>query len=113
MATFIHRFRPLILAAFLLTSMLSFTSCQQLENVEESLLDEGTILKPDYRLCACCGGWFIEIGDETYRMTVLPPESALDLSSGQYPVEVLLRWRKPLAPCLGDEINVSEIRSKN
>ncbi|MEM7375109.1 MAG: hypothetical protein AAF587_41325 [Bacteroidota bacterium] len=98
--------------AMLMASMLGFTSCQQIESIEDTLLEEGRIIGQDYRLCACCGGWFIDIGDETYRIPVMPADAELDLSRDQLPMDVLLRWSAPLDPCLGDEIKVSEIREK-
>lgn len=100
------------LLAFLFSTLLLASSCQQIEPLDVNALDEGTITKQDFALCACCGGWFIEIGDETYRMPVRPADAELDLSSDNLPMDVLLRWELETDPCLGDEIIVSEIRKK-
>ncbi len=72
----------------------------------------GSITGYDMRECACCGGWFINIGGERYRFQSLPAGSSLILDHAQFPIEVLLDWEKVEKPCLGDEINVIRIKKK-
>lgn len=41
-------------------------------------LEEGEIIGQDFRKCACCGGWWIEIGTDTLRSFTLPNNVELD-----------------------------------
>ena len=83
-------------------------SCQK----EKPFMDTGIITGPDYRDCICCGGWFIEIGDSTYRFMEIPCSCSLDLMNAEFPVMVFLDWEKDPDPCLGDEIIVERIQQK-
>lgn len=83
-------------------------SCQK----EEPFMDVGIITGPDLRLCACCGGWFIEIGDNTYRFSDIPCSCSLDLVNEEFPVIVNIDWEKDPNACLGDEIIVHRIKKK-
>ena len=68
------------------------------------------------RLCACCGGNIIVIGNATYRFLSLPPNSGIDLKNdtGKYviPIYVVVTWHKSDHPCKGDEIIIDAIRKK-
>jgi hypothetical protein len=59
----------------------------------------GLISGLDLKLCICgCGGYFIEIGNDTYRFNEeFLPENDLDLSIENLPLEVELTWE--LADC--------------
>lgn len=35
-------------------------------------LETGRIIGLDFRKCACCGGWWIEVGNDTLRAFTLP-----------------------------------------
>jgi hypothetical protein len=74
--------------------------------------EKGIILEVDYRECACCGGWFIEIGNDTLRAVDLPFEFQQSLSNDEYPLPVYLEWSPMEDPCLGDEIGVECIRRR-
>lgn len=91
---------PLLLLAALL-----LPACCDDDNYACS--DTGTILGEDPRDCLCCGGWFIEIGDDTLRAQTLPEEFLQTLNSSDYPLPVRLDWEPDATPCLGDEIEVS------
>lgn len=71
--------------------------------------DDGVILGVDYRECVCCGGWFIEIGEDTLRAQVFPDDFEV---GDRYPIPVRLRWEPDPTPCLGDEIIVFEIERR-
>ena len=72
----------------------------------------GQITNADYRLCMCCGGWFINIGNETYRFLSLPENSDLNLTEETLPMNVELDWTKDENACLGDEIIISSIKKR-
>ena len=73
--------------------------------------DNGAITGQDMRLCACCGGWFIEIEGETWRIPVPPNNTDLELNGrDDYPIPVQIVWEPVENPCLGDEIRVRKIR---
>ena len=73
---------------------------------------EGLIIGLDYRLCACCGGWFIEIAGDTLRAQELPPTFTDSLDHEEFPLAVYLDWAADETPCLGDEIDVFCIERK-
>lgn len=93
---------PILLGIFLL-----LPACCDDDNYACS--DTGAILGADLRECACCGGWFIEIGDDTLRAQTLPEEfvNFLNISDLNFPLPVRLDWEPDTTPCLGDEIEVS------
>lgn len=53
----------------------------------------GIITGPDYVLCMCCGGYFIEIEDSTYHFEHLPAATKIDLEKTTFPVSVNLDWQ--------------------
>lgn len=69
----------------------------------------GTITDIDLRECLCCGGWFININDSTYRFYQLPDKNNIGLENAFFPVEVILTWKKDPNACLGDEIIILRI----
>jgi hypothetical protein len=75
--------------------------------------DEGIITGYDYRKCMCCGGWFIQIQDSTYRFDVVPEDCTIDFENANYPMEVWVKWEEKDPQCLGDEIIVSLLQQKN
>lgn len=93
----------LLLPAFL-------AGCQQ----EPCYDDSGTIIGPDYRKCMCCGGWFIEINQDTLRFDKLPEGTNVNLTDATYPIAVYLDWKHKDPKCLEDEIIVTrmEVRKK-
>lgn len=72
----------------------------------------GKITGYDLRMCACCGGTIIVIGNATYRFDSLPPNSGIDLSKDTFPIYVVVSWHKKSTQCLGDEIIIDKIRKK-
>lgn len=73
-------------------------------------LSNGTITGVDVRECSCCGGYFIDINDSTYRFLSIPSGSDLLLVNPVFPIEVKLDWAKADTVCLGDEIQVFRIK---
>jgi len=65
------------------------------------------IIGQDLTLCGCCGGIFVEIDNDTFRITQGETDSlyqeALALDSGTV---VGLSWELA-TPCLGDEIVIN------
>jgi hypothetical protein len=54
---------------------------------------DGIITGPDVRMCACCGGWFIQIDSTMYEFTSLPDNSKINLETETFPVYVKLDWQ--------------------
>ena len=79
---------------------------------EDDFKSNGTITGIDIRECSCCGGYFIEIGDSTYRFDTVPPGSTLKLENRTFPVYVQLDWNEDPNACLGDEIIVTRIEER-
>lgn len=75
-------------------------------------MNQAKILEPDYRMCVCCGGWFIKIDNDTLRFYELPSDFNIDLNTETLPIEVELNWEKDKNDCLGDEIIIDAIRKK-
>ena len=78
----------IVIFSFLI--VISFPFCHK-ENV--NYMSEGTILGPDIRMCACCGGWFIKIDSTTYEFDSLPANSGIDLGKENFPLKVKLDWK--------------------
>jgi hypothetical protein len=53
----------------------------------------GLITGPDVRMCACCGGWFIQIDSTTYEFDTLPDNSKINLETESFPIYVKLDWQ--------------------
>ncbi len=93
----------------LFLSAIVFSSCS-MKDVKS--FQKATITGPDRSMCACCGGWFIDIGEKTYRFYDLPESSTLDVKNASFPLHVELQWRKNKAGCKGDEIIVEKIKKE-
>jgi|TARA_B110000902_G_scaffold255145_1_gene320088 hypothetical protein len=89
-------------------TLLICISCKK----EENYMNQAKILEPDYRMCVCCGGWFIKIDNDTLRFYELPSDCNIDLNAETLPIEVELNWEKDKNDCLGDEIIIDAIRKK-
>ena len=89
--------------------VLSIASCSLEEDEFRSI---GTITGYDTRECSCCGGFYIEIDNTTYRFYDLPNNSELNLENPTFPIYVKLDWTKDANACLGDEIIVSRIEKQ-
>jgi len=70
---------------------------------------EGTITGYDFRKCMCCGGYFVDIEDSTYRFYTMPNGFIFNWETDTFPIEVLLNWKPDSVLCLGDEIIVSKM----
>lgn len=84
-------------------------SCLYCSMQEHEFKSEGIITGIDDRECSCCGGYFVEIEDSTYRFDAVPPGSKLDLENPNFPIAVKLDWLEDPNACLGDEIIVERI----
>jgi hypothetical protein len=84
-----------------------FSSCQ-----EDDFKSSGIITGYDIRECICCGGFFIDIENETYRFYEVPQNSRLNLDNPSFPIYVKLDWTKDPNACLGDEIIVLRIEQE-
>ena len=100
------------LTTILFSLILVMQSCCDHDDIPDYCSDRGVITGIDYRECACCGGWFIEIGDEELRAVSLPPTFVESFDLDDLPLPVYLEWSRDETPCLGDEIEVSCIRKR-
>jgi hypothetical protein len=79
-----------VIRLLLITGLIAgFAFCDR----ENDHLSSGTILGPDIRMCACCGGWYIEIDTATYEFEALPVNSTIDLQKETFPLKVKLDWQ--------------------
>ena len=72
--------------------------------------NNATILGADYRMCASCGGWFIEIERDTFRFFEVPSNSNVDLNSASFPLQVDAKWRELEDECMNDLIEVTSLK---
>ena len=79
---------------------------------EVDTMNSGQITGPDMSLCPCCGGWFIDIDNHTYRFLELPENSNFNIEDETFPINVNLDWQNDANACLGDEIIISAINKK-
>ena len=71
--------------------------------------DSGVITGADMSLCPCCGGWFIEIDNTTYRFLKLPDNCNFNMANQTFPFDVKIDWENDPNACFGDEIIVMKI----
>ncbi|MFK7983952.1 MAG: hypothetical protein AB8G86_28505 [Saprospiraceae bacterium] len=60
------------IALFLLTIISCFACRKEAQNDCPDNLESGIIIGLDFRKCACCSGYWIEIGNDTLRTFTLP-----------------------------------------
>ena len=99
----------IIIIGWALLFAISIASCSM---DEDEFRSDGTITGYDIRECSCCGGFFIEIDNVTYRFLDLPNNSTLNPDNPTFPIYVKLDWTKDANACLGDEIIVSRIEKR-
>jgi len=75
--------KKLIFTAMLLA--IAIASCTE---EDDEYLSTGTIIGADARECICCGGYFIDINDSTYRFSELPEPNDIDLINAVFPIFV-------------------------
>jgi hypothetical protein len=72
----------------------------------------GKIFGPDYRMCACCGGYFIAIDSLTYNFDSIPSNSNIDLRKDTFPISVKLDWQLKSTGCSKNWITIQRISRK-
>ena len=77
------------IAAILLLAF-GLTLCQR---ETDNYKSKGTIIGPDLRDCACCGGWYIKIDTTEYEFDSLPKNTNIDLQRETFPINVKLDWQ--------------------
>jgi hypothetical protein len=90
--------------------ILFFCTCQKDETAYQST---GIILGPDLGYCICCGGYVIEIENETYHFDSLPNSSNFNLLELTFPVLVNLNWEKERKCNEFQYIEITKIEIKN
>jgi hypothetical protein len=91
--------------AVLLLSLILF-DCSKKE-VAKRYKSEGKITGADLALCPCCGGWYILVGEDTYRFDDVPANSGIDLTKETFPLKVKLDWEQVESNC--QRITISSI----
>ena len=71
--------------------MICFVCCQKENN--NGFQSNVIITGPDIRMCACCGGWYIQIDSLTYEFDSMPRNSNIDLQQDSFPIAVKLDWQ--------------------
>jgi hypothetical protein len=93
------------------TVLVTFLCCQK----EDSHIykSDGLITGPDIRMCACCGGYYIQIDSITYEFDTLPDNSGIDLQSTSFPLNVKLDWQlSDKVACPATRITISRIKKE-
>ncbi|MFT5724800.1 MAG: hypothetical protein ACI9JN_001923 [Bacteroidia bacterium] len=70
----------------------------------------GTITQQDFRKCACCGGWFVDVGDSTYRFYEIPTSSGIKMEDEKMPLDVYIEFMQEPERCMPDLIIVNRIK---
>lgn len=94
----------------LLLLLLTLALCKKETDNYQS---KGTIIGPDLRDCACCGGWLIKIDTTEYSFDSLPGDTDVDLQKDTFPIKVKLDWHlsdKP--PCPNKWIIITRIKKE-
>lgn len=86
--------------------------CCHKENSDD-FKSKGIITGPDFRMCACCGGWFIQIDSTIYEFDKLPDNSKINLDTESFPVYVKLDWQlSDLTGCPDKKITIQRIKKE-
>jgi len=94
---------------FLFFSAILILGCEK-TNYEST----GTITGADMTMCACCGGYYIEISGSNYHFNKDELPSGFTFTNEQLPLKVELNWQNNAAVCKGSGINwikISKIRA--
>jgi hypothetical protein len=98
-----------ILGLMIALLMFPIISCHKdKDNTVEGL--QGKITGTDMRKCMCCGGYYIEIQDSTYRFDSIPINSGINISIDTFPIFVSVLFHKKNPQCLGDEIVIDKMK---
>lgn len=81
-------------------------------NKENVSKNSAILLGADYRMCACCGGRFIEIVHDTLRFDNQPSNSDVDLNTAEFPLKVDVKWKKKETACMSDLIEVTSLKKR-
>lgn len=83
----------LILITFIFT-LVVFNCNSDDDSIKIQYESTAKIIGQDLTLCACCGGWIIEIdgASTSYRFEELPQGSNVNLEQSNLPVDVQLNW---------------------
>ena len=87
--------------------MIGFTTCNK---VNDTYMSQGTITGQDYRMCACCGGWIINIEGENYQFDSIPANSGFVLEKEPLPISVQLDWQLTPGSCPSNRITIQRIK---
>jgi hypothetical protein len=98
---------------FILILVLSAITIIACHNDENNInLKDGIITGPDLRKCMCCGGFFLEVEDSTYRFFDFPANSGFNPSTDTFPIKVGVLFHLKDTLCLGDEIVIDQMQKK-
>jgi len=92
--------RTKILVSIIVT-LFSLLGCQK-QNTND-YQSTGKITGADLRMCACCGGYYIQIDNVTYEFDTLPAGSTIDLQKETFPIMVKLDWQLSTKPACPDK----------
>ncbi|MFT4968570.1 MAG: hypothetical protein ACI9O4_000300 [Chitinophagales bacterium] len=83
-----------ILIGLLILGLGLITNCDNEEEPQTQYESTAVISGYDLTLCACCGGWVIELNGQATdnRFTDLPQSSNIDLINATFPLNVQLDW---------------------
>jgi len=74
---------------------------------------DGQIIGADPRMCACCGGWYVDISKDTLRIWNMPEDFNKVLSTKEMPVNVRLNWKRMTDGCGATMKNIILVNSIN
>jgi len=68
---------------------------------KEKYESTGTITGADLAMCACCGGYFVEIGATKYRFEKSELPSNFKFDDERLPLQVDMDWKLKTETCTG------------
>ena len=101
-----HQKTHKLLQVILIVFTFIFSSCGVSQST--GFQSNGKITGPDYRMCACCGGYYIVIDTTTYEFDSLPNDANFSLKNATYPIYVKLDWKQDPSAC-GNYIDITKI----
>ena len=86
----------------IILGLIFLTSCNSDDDNSETEFESTALISGfDMTLCACCGGWIIDIdGEESEdRFSELPENSGINLETVEFPISVKLNWTESNEYC--------------
>jgi len=92
------------------------SSCKRIddEGVDPEFEATGQLIGFDLTLCACCGGYLLDVDgeDENYNFISLPDDHGLVLDNAVFPMDVKFNWTKGVSESCPKIVSIESIEAQ-